>query len=77
MSAKKIHAKPPEKLTGIQLTKIPESAVGVPAIQSAISHIRTEVGLQKGIGLLAKLNQTDGFDCSGCAWPVTSFCLVV
>ena len=69
MSAKKIHAKPPEKLTGIQLTKIPESAVGVPAIQSAISHIRTEVGLQKGIGLLAKLNQTDGFDCPGCAWP--------
>ena len=69
MSAKKIHAQPPEKFTGIQLTKIPESAVGVPAIQSAISHIRTEVGLQKGIGLLAKLNQTDGFDCSGCAWP--------
>ena len=23
----------------------------------------------KGIGLLAKLNQTDGFDCPGCAWP--------
>ena len=23
----------------------------------------------KGVGLLAKLNQKDGFDCPGCAWP--------
>jgi len=69
MSSKKSHAQPPEKLTGIQLKKIPESAVGFKAIKSAISHISSEVGLGKGIGLLAKLNQTDGFDCPGCAWP--------
>lgn len=69
MSSKKTNAQPPEKLTGIQLKKIPESAVGVKAITSAISHISSEVGLGKGIGLLAKLNQTDGFDCPGCAWP--------
>ena len=69
MSSKKPHAQPPEKLTGIKLEKIPESAVGVKAIKSALSHITNEVGLSKGIGLLAKLNQIDGFDCPGCAWP--------
>jgi len=69
MSIKKIHAQPPEKLTGIKLEEIPTSAVGFKAIKSAISHITNEVGLVKGIGLLAKLNQKDGFDCPGCAWP--------
>jgi molybdopterin-dependent oxidoreductase alpha subunit len=69
MSSKKIHAQPPETLTGIQLKKIPESAAGVPAIKSALSHISSEVGLGKGVGLLAKLNQQEGFDCPGCAWP--------
>tara|TARA_R110002072_G_scaffold149250_12_gene297086 strand:+ start:1235 stop:3529 length:2295 start_codon:yes stop_codon:yes gene_type:complete len=69
MSTKKIHAQPPEKLTGIKLEEIPTSAVGFKAIKSAISHITNEVGLVKGIGLLSKLNQKDGFDCPGCAWP--------
>ena len=69
MSSKKTNAQPPERLTGIELQKIPESAVGVKAIASALSHISNEVGLNKGLGLLAKLNQKDGFDCPGCAWP--------
>jgi len=66
---KKIHAQPPTKLTGIQLTEIPTSAVGVKAITSAMSHIKKEVGLVKGIVLLKNLNQKNGFDCPGCAWP--------
>ena len=69
MSAKKRHAQPPEKLTGIEFKKIPSSAVGYTAVKSAITHIKEEVGLVKGIGLLAKLNQKNGFDCPGCAWP--------
>tara|TARA_R110001632_G_scaffold68401_7_gene160335 strand:+ start:6516 stop:8810 length:2295 start_codon:yes stop_codon:yes gene_type:complete len=69
MSSKKIHAQPPEKLTGIEFKEIPSSSVGFKAIKSAITHIKDEVGLIKGIGLLAKLNQKDGFDCPGCAWP--------
>ncbi|MCH3885601.1 FdhF/YdeP family oxidoreductase [Tenacibaculum aquimarinum] len=69
MSDKKIHAQPPEKLTGIALTEVPKSAVGVKAIKSAISHVTKEVGFAKGIELLSKINQIDGFDCPGCAWP--------
>lgn len=66
---KKTIAQPPEKFTGIQEVEIPKSAVGIKAIKSALTHIIEEVGLVKGIGLLAKLNQKDGFDCPGCAWP--------
>ncbi len=69
MTKKKTIAQPPEKLTGIELTKVPESSVGFKAIQSALTHIKDEVGIAKGIGLLAKINQKEGFDCPGCAWP--------
>ena len=66
---KKTNAQPPEKLTGIELTDIPKSAVGVKAIKSSLNHVVGEVGLVKGIGLLKNLNQKNGFDCPGCAWP--------
>lgn len=66
---KKTNAQPPEKLTGIELTDIPKSAVGVKAIKSSLNHVVGEVGLVKGISLLKNLNQKDGFDCPGCAWP--------
>ena len=65
----KPQAQTPTTLTGIELTKIPSSAVGVKAIASALSHISNEVGLIKGIGLLKNINQKNGFDCPGCAWP--------
>ena len=60
---------PPEKLTGIRLTGVPKTAVGVKAIVSALTHVKNEVGVAKGIQLLSKINQINGFDCPGCAWP--------
>lgn len=66
---KKTIAQPPEKFTGIKEIPIPESAVGFKAVQSALKHMFQEVGVVKSVGLLAKLNQKDGFDCPGCAWP--------
>jgi molybdopterin-dependent oxidoreductase alpha subunit len=69
MNMKKTDAQPPEKLTGIKLTEIPTSAAGIKAIRSTFRHITKEVGLVKGIRLLSKINQSDGFDCPGCAWP--------
>jgi molybdopterin-dependent oxidoreductase alpha subunit len=66
---KKIAAQPPEKRTGIQLTDVPKSSVGIKAIVSALSHVKNEVGILKGISLLKNINQKDGFDCPGCAWP--------
>ncbi|WP_298766538.1 FdhF/YdeP family oxidoreductase [uncultured Polaribacter sp.] len=65
----KTNATSAEKLTGIELTKIPTSAVGAKAIKSALVNINKEVGFVKGIKLLKNLNQKYGFDCPGCAWP--------
>tara|TARA_B110000305_G_scaffold93266_1_gene105131 strand:- start:684 stop:2987 length:2304 start_codon:yes stop_codon:yes gene_type:complete len=67
--SKERNAQPPEKLTGIQLKKIPATAVGFPAIVSALTHIKKKVGVLKGIRLLKNINQKEGFDCPGCAWP--------
>ena len=69
MSDKKIHAQPPEELTGIKLIDIPKKAVGTKAIKSALNHVFSETGVSKGISLLQNLNQINGFDCPGCAWP--------
>ncbi|MFY9243612.1 MAG: FdhF/YdeP family oxidoreductase [Polaribacter sp.] len=67
--SKKTNAQPPENLTEIELKEIPKSSVGFKAILSSFNHIKNEIGIVKGIGLLKKLNQKDGFDCPGCAWP--------
>ncbi|MCL4147947.1 UNVERIFIED_CONTAM: hypothetical protein GTU68_053122 [Idotea baltica] len=67
--SKRIKEQPPEKLTGIQLTEVPKTSVGPKAIATALTHIKEEVGVKKGIQLLSKLNQKTGFDCPGCAWP--------
>jgi molybdopterin-dependent oxidoreductase alpha subunit len=69
MKSEDINAQPPEEFTGIKLTEVPKTAAGFKAIKSTFKHITEEVGLIKGIGLLSKINQKEGFDCPGCAWP--------
>ena len=69
MKNKDLKAQPPEEFTGIKLTEVPKTAAGFKAIKSTFKHITEEVGLLKGIGLLSKINQKEGFDCPGCAWP--------
>lgn len=66
---KKSKAQPLKKRTGISLKNTPKTAAGLKAISSTLNHLKNEVGLPKGIQLLSKLNQKDGFDCPGCAWP--------
>ena len=46
-----------------------EWAAGVPAVVSAYKNVSAKVGPIKGTKLLADLNQIEGFDCPGCAWP--------
>ncbi|WP_159948103.1 FdhF/YdeP family oxidoreductase [Polaribacter septentrionalilitoris] len=67
--SKNTNAQPPNKLTGIKLKEAPKTSAGIKAIRSALTHIKDEVGVGKGIQLLANLNQKNGFDCPGCAWP--------
>ncbi|MBP2831017.1 FdhF/YdeP family oxidoreductase [Aquimarina sp. U1-2] len=58
-----------QKLTGIQLKEPKTKAAGIPAVMSSLRHGHEEMGLSKTFKTLLKLNQTDGFDCPGCAWP--------
>lgn len=44
-------------------------AGGLGAVISSFKEQSRHVGLVAGTRLLLKLNQDDGFDCPGCAWP--------
>jgi molybdopterin-dependent oxidoreductase alpha subunit len=44
-------------------------AAGVPAVVQSMKYTVANMGVVKGARLLRQLNQTDGFDCPGCAWP--------
>src|SRR5438105_4698310 len=45
------------------------SAGGVPAVAEAFSVTLKQAGVRRGVSALRMLNQKDGFDCPGCAWP--------
>jgi molybdopterin-dependent oxidoreductase alpha subunit len=47
----------------------PKYAAGVPAIVETMKFAFTNMGAVKGTRMLLQLNQTEGFDCPGCAWP--------
>lgn len=53
----------------LQVTEQKDWAAGVPAVMSAYKNVSAKVGPIRGSKLLAQLNQIEGFDCPGCAWP--------
>jgi molybdopterin-dependent oxidoreductase alpha subunit len=59
----------PETFEALKLTKPKETAAGIPAVISSAKHVLSEMDPIRGFKALAKLNQKDGFDCPGCAWP--------
>jgi len=65
----KSQAQPKEKFTGLKLTKPKKLGGGLPAIYSSMKHVFGEVGVIDGTQSMLKLNQFNGFDCPGCAWP--------
>ena len=46
-------------------------AAGVPAVLVSLRRGLEQMGAVRTARTLAKLNQRDGFDCPGCAWPET------
>ncbi|MEM9649411.1 MAG: FdhF/YdeP family oxidoreductase [Bacteroidota bacterium] len=53
----------------LRVTEPEGYAAGVPAIKVALEHVRKESGLFRSIKTLSRMNQKEGFDCPGCAWP--------
>ena len=52
----------------LRLTDLPHSAGGFGAMVATARHLGRE-GLRRGSRALLALNQPEGFDCPGCAWP--------
>jgi molybdopterin-dependent oxidoreductase alpha subunit len=42
---------------------------GIPAVANTLRQGAQQMGLRPALRTLARLNQTDGFDCPSCAWP--------
>ncbi|MEV8533032.1 FdhF/YdeP family oxidoreductase [Streptomyces sp. NPDC051211] len=45
------------------------AAAGLPAIGHTLKVAQQQMGLARAARTLLKVNQKDGFDCPGCAWP--------
>jgi molybdopterin-dependent oxidoreductase alpha subunit len=53
----------------VHLTDLPRVAGGVGALWSVARHLQRDSGLVRGTKALLAMNQVEGFDCPGCAWP--------
>ena len=51
------------------MSKESKSAGGLPAIVATVKTLSAETGLIRGARTMLKVNQFNGIDCPGCAWP--------
>lgn len=65
---KKIN-QPPDEVSQPTVTVPKTVAGGIPAIVSAVKVSAKQMGLWRSFQTLLTVNQKDGFDCPGCAWP--------
>ena len=63
------NAENPERLTGLKLEVVKSVAGGLPGVVSGLKQVFKQVGVVRGLKALNSLNQKEGFDCPGCAWP--------
>lgn len=54
---------------GVRTRPYDRPAGGAAAIASSFKEAARHPGLVRGTRLLLQVNQADGFDCPGCAWP--------
>lgn len=62
-------ARTPDDRTPLKLKKPKSKAAGIPAVASSALHGIKKMGLVKTARALRMVNQQEGFDCPGCAWP--------
>ena len=54
---------------GLEVKPPKRDAAGVPAVAVALRQSVAQMGAGRTARTLLKVNQKDGFDCPGCAWP--------
>lgn len=64
----KIETEPVKELKNLQVTKVLDTAAGIPAVTTSVKDAFEKSGVIDGTKLLLKLNQKGGIDCSSCAW---------
>ncbi|MFJ7203917.1 FdhF/YdeP family oxidoreductase [Streptomyces sp. NPDC098789] len=52
-----------------RITEPSHHAVGVHAVTTAMRLAQRQMGVLRSARTLLRVNQSDGFDCPGCAWP--------
>ncbi len=75
-------AEPPETDDDLKVGSPESKAAGLPSVLSSFVHMhRHGHSVPSALRILGNMNQTDGFDCPGCAWPdpddrasLTEFC---
>ena len=53
----------------VEVTAPTPWAAGIPGVLASVRHVHDQMGVRKGLRTLLRINQPDGFDCPGCAWP--------
>src|SRR5882724_983275 len=64
-----VHARTADALVGLHQREPERKATGIKAVVSSFHYVWGEAGLIRGTRPLLQINQKDGFDCPGCAWP--------
>lgn len=62
-------ARTPPDTNRLKLKKPKAKAAGVPAVVSSALHGLQKMGATRTVKTLSLVNQHEGFDCPGCAWP--------
>ncbi|MFE9912072.1 FdhF/YdeP family oxidoreductase [Streptomyces clavifer] len=52
-----------------QVEAVQHAAAGLPAVAHSLRIAQQQMGVRRTARTLLKVNQKDGFDCPGCAWP--------
>ncbi|MFI5074835.1 MAG: hypothetical protein ACHP7G_07465, partial [Actinomycetales bacterium] len=53
----------------LEVTPQQDASAGVTAVGVSMDRAVRSMGVSRATRSLLKLNQVDGFDCPGCAWP--------
>jgi molybdopterin-dependent oxidoreductase alpha subunit len=64
-----VNAQPPADTQGLEIGEPSHSAGGWPAVKAAMAHSLSQMGASRTVKTLLAVNQQQGFDCPGCAWP--------
>ncbi len=61
--------RPPESHPKTTFDSAKSKAVGIPAVFESFKHMLRYMDFPKAVKASLKMNQVNGFDCPGCAWP--------